>query len=89
MKKMKHSTKKDRTNDSFNIWIRHDSVIHVCSDHPGKMKHSTFHTSYHDNIFTSTDTLFNFVWLGKLNNDFRSPNSENELSGTLNTNIHT
>ena len=42
--------------------------LHVCSYHPGKMKHSRFYTSYNDNKLANTETLFNIVWLGKLNN---------------------
>ena len=38
--------------------------LQVCSYHPGKKKHSIFHTSYHDNKFANTDSLINIVWLG-------------------------
>ena len=50
--------------------------LQVCSYHPNKMVHSRFHTSYHENKFANTETLFNIIWWGKLNNgrkyDFRS-----------------
>ena len=67
--------------------------LHVCSYHPGKMRHSRLHTSYHDNKFANTETLINIVCLGNstmAGNMFsRLQNAENELSGTLNTNKHT
>ena len=37
--------------------------LQVCSYLPGKMKHSIFHKSYHDNKFANTETLINIVWL--------------------------
>jgi len=47
----KHSTKKDRTNDSLIFGLSKIVRLQVCSCHPGKMKHSIFHTLYHDNKF--------------------------------------
>jgi len=38
--------------------------LQVYSYHPGKMKHSIFHTSLHDNKFANTESLINFVCLG-------------------------
>ena len=38
--------------------------LQVCSYHPGKIKHSIFRTSYHDNKFANTEILINIVWLG-------------------------
>jgi hypothetical protein len=64
---MKHSTKKDRTDDSIKIWIRHFVRLHGCPNHPGKLKHSRFHTSHQDNKLPNTETLFNIDWLGKMN----------------------
>ena len=60
----KHSTKKDRTNDSFIFGLGNIVRLQVCSYHPRKMKHSIFHTSYHDNKFANTESLINIDWLG-------------------------
>jgi hypothetical protein len=64
MKIRKHSTKNNRTNDFLNIGLDTLVQLHVCSYHPGKMKHSRFHTAYHDNKLTNTEILLNIVWLG-------------------------
>ena len=55
----KYSTKKDRTSDSLIFGLVKIVRLQVCSYHPGKMKHSIFHESYHDNNFTNTETLIN------------------------------
>ena len=44
----KNSTKKDRTNDSLIFGLGNILRLQVCSYHPGKMKHSRFHTLYND-----------------------------------------
>ena len=73
----KHSTKKDRTNDSFNSWIRQHCTI--ATYQPGKMKHSRFHTSYHDNKFKKLkllNILFGYVieqWPEICFRDFKRP----------------
>ena len=47
----KHSTKKDRITIPLIFGLGNILRLQVCSYHPGKMKHSRFHTSYHDNKF--------------------------------------
>jgi hypothetical protein len=63
--KRKHSTKK-RTELTITLIFGLGTIVRlqVCSYHPGKMMHSIFHTSYHDNKFANTETLINIVWLG-------------------------
>ena len=48
----KHSKKK-RTELTIPLIVGLGNIVRLqlCSYHPGKMKHSRFHTSYHDNKF--------------------------------------
>ena len=62
----KHFTKKDRTNDSFNIWIRHDCTI--ASLFLSSCQNEAFYisTSYHDNKFANTQT-YQYCFVRQLN----------------------
>ena len=88
----KNSTKKDRTNDSFNIWIRqHFTIASLFLSSwakwsiPDFIHHITIINFKHWNSYQ-----FCLVrhWTMAVNMFSILQNLEYELSGTLNTNIH-
>ena len=58
-------------------------ILHVCFKQKEKLKNIKFYTLHLDNNLPNIENIYYIHYITSLQN------AENELSGTLNTNIHT